>query len=106
MSDCSIFRVMEAGKLTVLGFGDDGAPNHFYHDECFDELEALIVANKSDTIIFDLTRVDFLASGMIGMLQWLKHRGVNVVLRNASNLIRTALMQLQVDIETTAQPAA
>jgi len=101
MSDLTIFRVMKAGTLTVLGFGDDGAPNHFYHDECLTELDSLIASHKCETIAFDLTRVDFLAGGLMGLLKWLIDRGIRVQILNASQIMIVALKTLNVECATS-----
>ena len=101
MSDGTIFRVKKAGTLTVLGFGDDGPPNHFYHDECLNELDSLIEHHSCQTIAFDLTRVDCLAGGLMGMLKWLIDRGIRVQILNASQIMVLALKTLKVECATS-----
>jgi hypothetical protein len=94
-----MFRIYEAGTLTVVGFGDDGAPNHFYHPECLYELDEILSRTKWQTIVFDLKQVNCVANGLLGLLMWLRKRGITVQLLNACDAIRTAIWPLKLDVE-------
>ncbi len=95
VSDSGIFRIAQDGGLPVVSFGDDGPPNHFYHDECITDLTSLVESNGYKQLAFDLTGVEHIASGMIGIFTWLARRGVSVELRNTSSHIRKALEALK-----------
>ena len=91
-----MFRVSTVAESTTLSFGDDGPPNHFYHDECLSDLTELINSGCR-RLTFDLESVDHIASGMIGIFTWLTNRGVAVELRNSSIQIRQAISTLNLD---------
>lgn len=94
ISDSGIFRIYEAGTLTVIGFGDEGIPNHLYHQECLEDLENIVERFGCRVLAFDLANVPFIVSGMIGLLTWLHRRGIEIRLYNASDQIRNALEML------------
>ena len=102
MSDGRIFEVLEYGSQTVVGFGADGVPNHFYHSECYDELNQLVTETDCATLILDLSGLSFLADGLTGLLRWLENRHVKVVLENAAGMIPVALDQLGIDVQCHA----
>lgn len=99
--ECTIFRVQQSGPMTVLGFGEDGLPNHFYHSECLDELDAVIARYGCDTIVFDFSCVRFLAGGLAGLLQWLVDRGIHVRILNATSIIRNALRLIRLEFDSS-----
>lgn len=91
-----MFCVNTNADSTTLSFGEDGPPNHFYHDECLTDLTVLI-EHGCRRLRFDLQTVDHIASGMIGIFTWLANRGVSVELQNSSIQIRQAISTLKLD---------
>ncbi len=91
VSATGIFEVLQSGQLTVVGFGDEGMPNHFYYDECQDDLVKLISEHGCKVLAFDLSGVHFLASGILGLFSWVRSQGVEVHLYNPSSVLRSTL---------------
>lgn len=94
-SESGMFQVATEGDLAVVSFGEDGPPNHFYHDECLSDLSTLIDVEGFERMAFNLDGVEHIASGMIGIFTWLSNQGVHVELRNTSSHIRKALQALR-----------
>lgn len=94
-SESGMFQVVTEGDLAVVSFGEDGPPNHFYHDECLSDLSALIEELGFQRMAFNLDGVQHIASGMIGIFTWLSNQGIHVELRNTSSHIRRALEALR-----------
>lgn len=91
VSATGIFEVLQSGQLTVVGFGDEGMPNHFYYDECQDDLLKLITEHQCKVLAFDLSGVHFLASGILGLFSWIRSQRVEVHLYNPSPVLRSTL---------------
>ena len=97
VSASGIFTVLETGPVTVVSFGRDGMPNHFYHPEFRADLVRLIDEHQCEVLAFDLKDVTFIGSGLIGLLTSLRKQGVDLRIDNASPHIRQALEALKLD---------
>lgn len=68
LTDDGVLRVYSVGKTTVLGFGGEDVPSEFNAAHYRAAISDLLVANSSDTVAFDLTGVNLVPSGMLGLL--------------------------------------
>ncbi len=87
--------VYESGKSTVVGFGGIDVPDDVSIDTCREQLFRLVEEQGCETITFDLTGVRMIPSGIVGLFVSLKTRGLQVVLFNASNEVRTVLERMK-----------
>lgn len=87
----SVLEVYQSGELTVVGFG---GRNRLYDDSVaplHDEILELVRDSRCRQLAIDLTGVDFLPSGLLGVLASLRNQHVGVLLYNASDEIRDAI---------------
>lgn len=96
-TDQKAIRVYEAGKLTVLGFGDTEILEAINLAECRDELATLVKQHNCETLAFDLTGVALIPSGLLGLLASLRDLGVEVHLYNPSPDVREVLEITKLD---------
>lgn len=68
LTDDGVLRVYSVGKTTVLGFGGQDVPSEFNAAHYRAAISDLLVENNSDTVAFDLTGVNLVPSGMLGLL--------------------------------------
>lgn len=82
--DPSVLKVYQTGELTVVGFGGRNVPDEVciaaYRTQLFD----LIAQNNCKVIAFDLTGVQLVPSGMLGVLSSIRQRVERVELYNPS----------------------
>ena len=97
MHSVSALEVYQAGELTVIGFGGRELLDDMNVAECRDELVELIRDNNCTTLAFDLTRVRFIPSGLLGLLASIRKHGVEVHLYNPSADIREVLEITKLD---------
>jgi anti-sigma B factor antagonist len=86
-----ILEVYQAGRLTVVGFGNKPVLDRVNVTECRDEMAALIRENACELFAIDLTGVKLIPSGLLGLLASLRQLGVEVHLYNPSDDIREVL---------------
>lgn len=91
MQSLSELEVYDVGELTVVGFGGRRILDPLSIAECRDELMALIEQNHCKTLAFDLTGVQLLPSGLLGVLASIHSKGIDVQLYNASVDVREVL---------------
>ena len=72
LTEDGVLKVYSVGKTTVLGFGGEDVPSEFNAALYRAAISDLLVANNSDTVAFDLTGVQLVPSGMLGLLVSLK----------------------------------
>ena len=84
-------EVYEAGELTVVGFGGRDVLDHIHVGEYRDEIVELIREHHCRALAFDLTGVQLLPSGLLGLFATVSRLGVEVHLYNASEDIREVL---------------
>lgn len=89
--DPSVLKVYQTGELTVVGFAGRDVPNEVciagYRDQLFD----LIARFHCKVLAFDLTGVQLVPSGMLGVLSSLRQRVERVELYNPSPDVREVL---------------
>ena len=68
LTDDGLLQVYSVGKTTVLGFGGKDVPSEFNAAHYRAAITDLLIANNSDTVAFDLTGVQLVPSGMLGLL--------------------------------------
>ncbi len=90
-------RVYETGPLTVVGFGNDLAPDQIDLVECREEIIELLKLHDCKDLAFDLTGVRYIPSGMLGLLASLKKLNIQVHLYNPSGDVREVLEVTHLD---------
>jgi anti-sigma B factor antagonist len=90
-------NVYQAGRLTVVSFISAELLDQVVVSECRDEIGELIRTHKCEVLAFDLTGVQLVPSGMLGMLASLGRLGVEVYLFNPSESIREVLEITRLD---------
>lgn len=82
--DPAVLKVYQTGELTVVGFGGRDVPDEVciaaYRAQLFD----LISQNHCKVLAFDLTGVQLVPSGMLGVLSSLRQRVERIELYNPS----------------------
>ncbi|MBS0204676.1 MAG: STAS domain-containing protein [Planctomycetes bacterium] len=82
--DPAVLKVYQTGELTVVGFGGRDVPDEVciaaYRTQLFD----LIAQHNCKTLAFDLTGVQLIPSGMLGVLSSIRQRVEHVELYNPS----------------------
>ncbi|MBS0263944.1 MAG: STAS domain-containing protein [Planctomycetes bacterium] len=92
-----ILRVYETGPLTVVGFGEELAPDELNLAECREEILDLLKLHNCQKIAFDLTGVRYIPSGMLGLLASLRKLNIEVHLYNPSTDVREVLEVTHLD---------
>ena len=85
------FEVYQPGPLTVIGFGDRKVLSHMDVSDSREEIFALIRKQRCKTLAIDLTGIEIIPSGLLGLLVAVHHQGVSVCLFNPSNDLREVL---------------
>lgn len=100
LTEDGILKVYSVGQTTVLGFGGQDVPSEFNAAHYRAAIADLLVANKSQTVAFDLTGVRLVPSGMLGLLTSLRQLGeLNPVVQvfNPSDDVRDVLRVTKLD---------
>jgi anti-anti-sigma factor len=77
-------EVYETGRLTVLGFGGREVLDHIDVAECRNEIAELVKENDCEVLAIDMTGVQWVPSGLLGLLASLRQLGVEVHIYNPS----------------------
>jgi len=72
LTEDGVLKVYSVGETTVLGFGGQDIPSEFNAAHYRAAISDLLRANNSNTVAFDLTGVQLVPSGMLGLLVSLK----------------------------------
>lgn len=95
--DPAVLKVYQTGELTVVGFGGRDVPNEVciaaYRTQLFD----LIAQHQCQVLAFDLTGVQLVPSGMLGVLSSLRQRVGRVELYNPSPEVMEVLRITHLD---------
>lgn len=95
--DPAVLKVYQTGELTVVGFGGRDVPDEVciagYRAQLFD----LIAQNQCKVLAFDLTGVQLVPSGMLGVLSSIRQRVERVELYNPSQDVREVLRLTRLD---------
>lgn len=84
-------EVYKTGELLVLGFGGREISDYVNLAACRDEIHQLIVKHKSRALAIDMTGVQLVPSGLLGVLVSTQRQGVEVHLFNLSEEVREVL---------------
>lgn len=68
LTEDGVLRVYRVGETTVLGFGGKDIPSEFNAAHYRAAITDLLLANNANTVAFDLTGVNLVPSGMLGLL--------------------------------------
>ena len=95
--DPSILKIYQTGELTVVGFGGKDVPDEVciaaYRTQLFD----LIAKHQCKVLAFDLTGVQLVPSGMLGVLSSIRQRVERVELYNPSPDVKDVLQITKFD---------
>lgn len=95
--DPAVLKVYQTGELTVVGFGGRDVPDEVciaaYRTQLFD----LIAQYNCKVLAFDLTGVQLVPSGMLGVLSSIRQRVERVELYNPSPDVRDVLRLTKLD---------
>lgn len=95
--DPAVLKVYQTGELTVVGFGGRNVPNEVciaaYRTQLFD----LIAKHNCKVLAFDLTGVQLVPSGMLGVLSSIRQRVERVELYNPSPDVMEVLRITKLD---------
>lgn len=91
VTEDGILHVYEVGELIVLGFAGKDVPSSFNVAHYRDAIVELAQANNTGTIAFDLTGVQIVPSGILGLWASLKQQDIAVEVYNPSEDIEEVL---------------
>lgn len=86
-----LLEVYHAGPLTVIGFGGREMLHEVNLRSLHDDVLQLVEEQDCRQLAMDLTGVQFVPSGLLGLLATLRGQGVEVLLYNASDDIRDVI---------------
>jgi anti-sigma B factor antagonist len=92
-----ILRVYEAGPLTVVGFGSELTPDMINLSDCREEIVDLVKLHNCRDLAFDLTGINYVPSGMLGLFASLRKINIQVHLYNPSSDVREVLAITHLD---------
>ena len=91
------FEIYQPGPLTVIGFGNRNRLDQLDVAECRDEVFELIQVQRCKTLAIDLTGIQTIPSGFLGLLVAVHQRGTSVCLFNPSDELREVLEITKLD---------
>lgn len=80
----SVLKVYQTGEVTVVGFGGQEVPNDLCMAGYRTRLLDLISQHNCKLLAFDLTGVNLLPSGMLGVLASIRQQVAHIELYNCS----------------------
>lgn len=92
-----LFQVYETGPLTVVGFGGQDVMDQINLAEFREQIRDLVKQHTCEVFAFDLTGVQVIPSGLLGLLASLRRQGVEVHLYNPSDDVRDVLSVTNLD---------
>jgi len=87
----AILEVYKTGELTVVGFGGRQIIHDINVAPVHAEILKLVDENRCKELAFDLTGVQFIPSGLLGIMASLRKKGVEVHIYNPSDDVRDVL---------------
>ena len=87
----NVLKVYQTGELTVVGFGGQDVPDEVCITEYRQQLLDLIAEYGVKTMAFDLSGVQLVPSGMLGVLSTIAKRVEKVEIYNPSFDVREVL---------------
>jgi anti-anti-sigma factor len=91
------FQLFESGPRTVVGFTGEQPANWFEADACRQQLLDLIDECGCESLIFDLTGVEYLSSSWLALVVAPTRKGVSVTLYDVSPHLRAILRRTRLD---------
>jgi anti-anti-sigma factor len=91
------FQIFESGPRTVVGFTGEQPADWLEADACRQQLLDLIDECGCESLIFDLTGVDYLSSGWLALVVAPTQKGVSVTLYDVSPHLRAVLRRTRLD---------
>lgn len=95
--DPAVLKVYQTGELTVVGFGGRDVPDEVCIAAYRTQLLDLISQFQVKILAFDLTGVQLVPSGMLGVLSTIRQRVERVELYNPSPDVREVLRITRLD---------
>lgn len=95
--DPAVLKVYQTGELTVVGFGGRDVPDEVCIAAYRAQLLDLIAESHCKTLAFDLTGVQLVPSGMLGVLSSLRQRVERVEIYNPSPDVKEVLRITKLD---------
>lgn len=92
-----ILKIYEVGRLIVVGFGGKDVPTDYCIAESRQTLCDLVRLHDCKELVFDLTGVHMVPSGMLGVIASMRNLGVSVAVCNPSSDFREVLETTQLD---------
>ena len=91
LADPNVLKVYQTGELTVVGFGGKDVPDEVCIAEYRQQLFDLVAQYGTKVLVFDLSGVVLVPSGMLGVLSSLRKRVERLELYNPSPNVREVL---------------
>ena len=95
--DPALLKVVQAGEVTIMAFGEQGARDTTCIVTYHNKLVELIDQHKCRSLIFDMRGVWFLPSKVLGALLSLRKLVDRIELQNLSDDVREVLHVTQLD---------
>lgn len=92
-----VLEIYETGRLTVVGFGGKPIFDEITLAPLHQEILDLVEKHQCEELAFDLTGVQFIPSGMLGILASLRQKGVQVHVYNPSEDVRDVFATTRLD---------
>ncbi|MGE3316616.1 MAG: STAS domain-containing protein [Planctomycetaceae bacterium] len=96
-STSGLLKFYEVGRLIVVGFGGNDLPSDYCIAESRQILCNLVRLHDCKELVFDLTGVRLVPSGMLGVIASMRNLGVQVAVCNPSPDFREVLATTQLD---------
>ena len=84
-------EIYKSGDVTVIGFGGREVLDQINIGACREQISALVKRDNIKTLAFELTGVQLIPSGMLGLMASLRDLGVTVQIFNPSDDVREVL---------------
>jgi anti-anti-sigma factor len=91
------FQAFEAGRRTVVGFDGEQPQDWLPAEGCRKQLLELLNNSQCETLVFDLTGVNYLASSWLELFVAPIRRGVQVSLCSVSPHMESILRRTRLD---------
>ena len=91
LADPNVLKVYQTGELTVVGFGGKDVPDEVCIAEYRQQLFDMIAQYGTKVLAFDLSGVQLVPSGMLGVLTSLRQRVERLEIYNPSPSVREVL---------------
>lgn len=97
LADPNVLKIYQTGELTVVGFGGKDVPDEVCIAAYRQQLLDLVEQYGVKTLAFDLSGVQLVPSGMLGVLSTMAKRVQKVELYNPSPDVREVLQMTKLE---------